>query len=222
MFGEMLASERTHTPEKRKQYLDIIVRESERLTSLIENVLDFARLERGRASYEFAVADLGEVVTRGIEVFRYRVERERPELLADIAPDLPKTRLDERAMQLLLFNLLDNAVKYAPDSDVVRVRVRSTGRTLTLAVEDHGPGIDPDDARRVFERGAHRHRARVGHRARARQAHRPRPRRRRERPRPPRGGSVVRRHPPRGVRGVALKPRERGRLPPREAPRRPD
>ena len=99
MFGEMLSSERAHSPDKRKQYLDIIVRESERLTALIENVLDFARLERGRASYEFAAADLGEVVTRGIDLFRYRVDRERPELVADIAPDLPKTRLDERAMQ---------------------------------------------------------------------------------------------------------------------------
>ncbi len=152
MFGEMLATERVPTPEKRRQYLDIIVRESERLTALIENVLDFARVERGRASYEFAEGDLGEVTARGIDMFRYRVDRERPELVADIADDLPHTKLDERALQLLLFNLLDNAMKYAPDSDVVRVRVRGSARALTLEVEDHGPGIDPEDARRVFER----------------------------------------------------------------------
>ena len=63
---------------------------------------------------------------------------------------------------MLLFNLLDNAVKYAPDSDVVRVRVRSAGRALTLEVEDHGPGIHPDDARRVFERFYRGRAARTG------------------------------------------------------------
>jgi two-component system phosphate regulon sensor histidine kinase PhoR len=152
MFGEMLATDRVPTPEKRQQYLDIIVRESERLTALIENVLDFARLERGRISFDFAVGDLGGVVFRGVEMFRYRLVKERPKLLTDIAPDLPRTRLDERALHLLLFNLLDNAVKYAADSEVVTVRVRQERRGLVLEVEDGGPGIDPEDARRIFER----------------------------------------------------------------------
>ncbi len=152
MFGEMLATDRVPSADKRRQYLDIIVRESERLTALIDNVLDFARLERGRTSYEFAMGDLGSAVFRGVEMFRYRVVTERPKLVTDIAEALPRTRLDERALQLLLFNLLDNAVKYAGDSDEVVVRVRAVDRDLTLDVEDRGPGIDPDDARRIFER----------------------------------------------------------------------
>jgi two-component system phosphate regulon sensor histidine kinase PhoR len=152
MFGEMLATDRVPTPEKRQQYLDIIVRESERLTALIENVLDFARLERGRIAFDFALGDLGGVVFRGVEMFRYRVVKERPRIETDIAADLPRTRLDERALHLLLFNLLDNAVKYAPDSERVVVRVRPERRGLALEVEDEGPGIDPEDARRIFER----------------------------------------------------------------------
>jgi len=152
MFGEMLATDRVPSADKRRQYLDIIVRESERLTALIDNVLDFARLERGRTSYEFAAGDLGNVVFRGVEMFRYRVVTERPKLVTDIAENLPRTRLDERALQLLLFNLLDNAVKYAGDSEEVLVRVRTVDRDLILDVEDRGPGIDPEDARRIFER----------------------------------------------------------------------
>lgn len=152
MFGEMLATDRVPSPEKRQQYLDIIVRESERLTALIENVLDFARLERGRISFEFELGDLGGVVFRGVEMFRYRLVKERPRLVTEIAPDLPRTRLDERALHLLLFNLLDNAVKYASDSEDVTVRVRQERRGLVLEVEDRGPGIDPEDARRIFER----------------------------------------------------------------------
>jgi two-component system phosphate regulon sensor histidine kinase PhoR len=152
MFGEMLASDRVPTPEKRRQYLDIIVRESERLTALIENVLDFARLEGGRASYEFSEGDLAAAVRRAVDAFRVRIVQERPALQTDIEAVAPLSRLDERAMHLLVFNLLDNAFKYAADGDTVVVRVRTHAGRVALEVEDHGPGIDADDARRIFER----------------------------------------------------------------------
>lgn len=152
MFGEMLASNRVASPEKRTQYLDIIVRESERLSALIDNVLDFARLEGGRASYEFAEADLAEVVGRAVEMFRYRQQRDKPRVMLEAPVPGPRVRLDERALQLLVFNLLDNALKYAGDSEEVIVRVGRSGRRAWLEVQDQGPGIDPDDARRVFER----------------------------------------------------------------------
>lgn len=152
MFGEMLASDRVSTDAKRKQYLDTIVRESERLTGLIENLLDFARLEGGKASYEFVEADLAEVTRRAVEAFRVRIVQDRPSLRTDIAPSTTPTQIDERAVQLLLFNLLDNAFKYAADGDEVIVRVAEADGRLTLEVEDRGPGIDPDDGRRIFER----------------------------------------------------------------------
>jgi two-component system phosphate regulon sensor histidine kinase PhoR len=152
MFGEMLATERVPTEAKRQQYLEIIVRESERLTALIENVLDFAKLERGKAAYEFHRANLGDVIARGVEMFRYRLDRERPVLECDIAGQVPDSDLDERALQLLLFNLLDNALKYAGASDKIIVRVRAASRALVLSVEDHGPGIAAEDRRRIFER----------------------------------------------------------------------
>jgi len=152
MFGEMLASNRVASPEKRAQYLDIIVRESERLSALIDNVLDFARLEGGRASYEFAEADLAEVVGRSVEMFRYRQQREKPVIVLEAPVPGPTVRLDERALQLMVFNLLDNAFKYAGESETVRVGVGREGRRAWLEVQDQGPGIDPDDLRRVFER----------------------------------------------------------------------
>jgi two-component system phosphate regulon sensor histidine kinase PhoR len=152
MFGEMLSTERVSSDAKRRQYLEIIVRESERLTGLIENVLDFAKLERGKPAYEFKRANLGDVITRGVDMFRVRLDRERPRIVADVAGTIPDADLDERALQLLLFNLLDNAVKYAGESETITVRVRADGRTLRLEVQDEGPGIDEDDRKRVFER----------------------------------------------------------------------
>src|SRR5581483_9746856 len=93
MFGEMLSTERVANDAKRRQYLEIIVRESERLTGLIENVLDFAKLERGKPAYEFKPANLGEIVARGVDMFRVRLDRDRPKVVTDIAHDLPTTDL---------------------------------------------------------------------------------------------------------------------------------
>jgi two-component system phosphate regulon sensor histidine kinase PhoR len=152
MFGEMLASDRVPSEEKRRHYLDIIVRESERLTALIENVLDFARLEGGKASYEFVDADLASVVRRALDAYRVRLVSERPALRVEVAASITATPVDERAMHLLLFNLLDNAFKYAADGDEVIVRLAEADGRVTLEVEDRGPGIDPEDARRIFER----------------------------------------------------------------------
>jgi two-component system phosphate regulon sensor histidine kinase PhoR len=72
MFGEMLQSGRIASESKRREYLDIIVSESERLSSLIENVLDFARVERGRQAYDFADGSVADAVTKAVSVYRYR------------------------------------------------------------------------------------------------------------------------------------------------------
>jgi two-component system, OmpR family, phosphate regulon sensor histidine kinase PhoR len=156
MFGEMLQSGRVTSDEKRQQYLDIILSESERLSSLIENVLDFARVERGREAYDFAEGDVGEAVAKAVNVYRYRAEREGIDLAIELGPDLPRTRIDARALELAVINLIDNALKYAPGSDVVTVRAeredRGRGREIVVRVVDRGPGVPPEDQGRIFER----------------------------------------------------------------------
>lgn len=152
MFAEMLQSGRVATDAKRQEYLDIIVRESERLSGLIENVLDFARLERGRGGYEFTEGDVGDAVTRAANVYRYRAEREGMRLTVDVEPNLPRARIDERAIQLAVVNLVDNALKYARDGKEIVVRASSEGDSVRVDVVDHGPGVPPDERQRIFER----------------------------------------------------------------------
>jgi two-component system phosphate regulon sensor histidine kinase PhoR len=152
MFGEMLDSSRQLSDERRKQYLKIIVRESERLTALIENVLDFARVERGKASYDFQRNNLREVLLRAVDLFRSRLDRDKPVIVVDAPQSVPDSELDEQALQLLLFNLLDNALKYAPEGERIVVRLRHEGVRFSIEVQDEGPGIDEEDLRRVFER----------------------------------------------------------------------
>lgn len=151
MFGEMLLTNRVKSEEKRQQYLEIIVRESERLTALIENVLDFSRLERGKREYEMKRADFAETAKKAIDAFRYRMEHEGVEVRFDTDPKLPLVDLDEQSIVLAVINLLDNAVKYGGKTSV-EVTLRDHGRWLQLDVRDHGPGIPADDLKRVFDR----------------------------------------------------------------------
>lgn len=151
MFGEMLLTGRVPNDDKRKEYLQIIVGESERLTSLIDNVLDFAKVEGGRDAYEFDDADLGDVAIRGVELLRYRAEREGVALEADV--ERAAVVVDQRAVELALVNLIDNALKYAKGAERVDVTVRATTNGgAVLRVSDQGPGIDKDDQARIFDR----------------------------------------------------------------------
>lgn len=152
MFAEMLQSGRVQNDGKRREYLDIIVRESERLSALIENVLDFARLERGRGSYEFAEGDVGDAVVRAANVYRYRAERDSVRLVVEVEPDLPRAQIDERAIQLAVVNLVDNALKYAPGGEEILVRASSAKGAVQVDVVDRGPGVPIDERQRIFER----------------------------------------------------------------------
>jgi two-component system phosphate regulon sensor histidine kinase PhoR len=150
MFGELLAMGKLKSPEKGKEYADIITREAERLSRLIDNVLDFARMERGPVAYEFLPGRLDEVVERSLDVYRHRVEREGFRLSTKIDSDLPEMMLDENAMTLLLLNLLENAVKYGRGE--IAVYLTRQGNRLRLVVGDQGPGIPPEEHKRIFDR----------------------------------------------------------------------
>ncbi|MDC3952573.1 sensor histidine kinase [Polyangium jinanense] len=152
MFGEILLADRVASEDKRRQYLQIIVSESERLTALIENVLDFAKVERGKAAYEFAPGRLEDVVSRAVDVYRYRAERDGIVVHLASAEGLPEAMIDARAMELAIINLLDNAFKYAKDGGRVDVDVVSDDGSVVVRVSDRGPGIDPEEQERIFER----------------------------------------------------------------------
>jgi two-component system phosphate regulon sensor histidine kinase PhoR len=152
MFGEILLADRVPSDEKRRQYLQIIVSESERLTALIENVLDFAKVERGKAAYEFAPGRLDEVVARAVDVYRYRAERDGIVVQFSAPEELPLAMIDARAVELAIINLLDNAFKYAKDGGQVDVVCERQNEFVLVRVSDRGPGIDPEEQERIFDR----------------------------------------------------------------------
>lgn len=151
MFADMLRSDRVPSEERRMEYLDIICRESERLTSLIDNVLDFSALEGGKGPYRLKQGDLGEAVSRALEAFRYRSEQDGVEIQLERADELPPVLIDQEAIALAIINLLDNAVKYGGQTPV-ELELIAKRHSIDVAVRDHGPGIPTDSLRRVFER----------------------------------------------------------------------
>ena len=153
MFGELLAMGRSKSPEQAAEYAEIIRRESLRLSSLIDNVLDFAKIERGVLPYSFDEnQDLGDVVMRAVEICRHRLDQTKMSIDIHIAEDLPTTRLDSNAMVLCVSNLVDNATKYAWEGEKIEIDVREEGNSLVLVVRDFGPGIPKEEHASVFER----------------------------------------------------------------------
>ena len=154
MFGEMLAAGRTKSPAQATEYAEIIWRESVRLARLIDNVLDFAKIERGVDVYEFAPADAGEVVARAVELSVHRLQKAEMTVDLKIEPALPLVRLDANAFTLAVLNLIDNAIKYASEGKRIEVALGKdrAGERLVLSVKDFGPGIAADEHEAIFER----------------------------------------------------------------------
>ena len=157
MFGEMLANGRTKSSEQATEYAEIIWRESVRLGRLIDNVLDFAKIERGMGVYEFAESDLVEVVLRAIDLANRRLTTAGMTMESTLEDDLPLVRLDANAFTLAVLNLVDNAIKYAGDGKKIvltlkRVDAPPGNDRIVLSVKDFGPGIPLEEQDRIFER----------------------------------------------------------------------
>lgn len=154
MFGEMLAMGRTRSSEQSTEYAEIIWKESVRLARLIDNVLDFAKIERGKDAYEFAHGDVVEVVASAVQLSSQRLHSAGMEVTTEFAEDIPPLSIDSNALTLAVLNLINNAVKYA--SAGVRLEVAVTlgqsGDRVELSVRDYGPGIAPEEQGRIFER----------------------------------------------------------------------
>jgi signal transduction histidine kinase len=154
MYAEMLAEGMVPDAAQRQRYLATLSHEAERLTHLVENVLAYARLERGRACRRvepIAVADLlAQVARRPGE----RAGQAGMSVVVEIAEPAKQilVRTDASAVEQILFNLVDNACKYAAAANDRRIHVivEDRGATVALQLADHGPGIAPAQARRLF------------------------------------------------------------------------
>lgn len=150
MYAELLSEGRIQDPARRGHYFDTIVAESQRLTRLINNVLDFSRLEQGRRDYHPERLDLGQAVaavldTQALRLAQAGMRRERS------LPTAPLyVTMDRDALEQVLLNLIDNAIKYAGDGKELEVHVAQAEAGARVEVLDRGPGVLASAHERVF------------------------------------------------------------------------
>ena len=153
LLAENLESDAVPTAARRREYHGFIAEECRRLSALIDNVLDFARIEQNRRPYDFAETDAPALVADAVQLMRPRAAQRRQEILMDLQPLDPPPVCDGLAVWQALINLLDNAVKFSPVETTIHVRVGpSDAASWQIAVRDEGPGIPPAEHAAIFER----------------------------------------------------------------------
>jgi len=149
---ETLEMRRFASPEEGEKFLRRISRETQRLNQLVDNILDFARLEAGQRTFRFAPVDVLEMIHETVDSFRLRLEDQGFALEVDLPDELPPVRGDAHALSQCVLNLLDNAMKYSRGCKEVRVSARAVDERVAISVSDRGIGISPHDQRRIFEK----------------------------------------------------------------------
>ncbi len=151
LYAETLEMGRLTNPEKYQEYYCIIRKESERLTALINNILDFSRIEAGRKEYDFRETDLRELVRNTLDSYRYQIEQHGFTYEEKI-DEVPPVRVDREAMARSLVNLVNNALKYSQDRKFIGVNLYRDNGSLKLEVVDHGIGIPHQEQSKIFEK----------------------------------------------------------------------
>ena len=152
LFAETLELGRVRSSDKAQEYYRIISNESRRLTQLINNILDFSRIEAGRKEYQFETTDVAQVVREVVETYQYPLENAGFKIITEIESNLPAVKIDWDAMSQAVLNLVNNAVKYSAEIKRIDIRVRSAEGHIAVEVADQGIGIQTSEQEKIFEK----------------------------------------------------------------------
>jgi signal transduction histidine kinase len=152
LYAEMLRDGVVASDEKRGEYYGSIAAETERLSRLIDNVLEFSRLEKGTRHVALALGDVAAVVREAAQLLRPHAAQHGLALELAVDDALPPARFERDALLQIVFNLVDNAVKYGRgEPAVIEIACRRAGDGVALVVRDHGPGVPRDELARILE-----------------------------------------------------------------------
>jgi len=152
MFSEILLAGRARNERTREEYYGIIHTESDRMSRLVNNLLDFARLERDREPLHCESVNIARLVDSELDAYRHHIQRDGFHITKDIEDGIPETLADPNAVTTALLNLLDNSVKYSGGSKEIVVKVARSDGFVDLSVADRGLGIPADEQQKIFEK----------------------------------------------------------------------
>src|SRR5438445_12085420 len=150
-YAETLEMGRLNSREKYQEYYCIIRKESERLSALINNILDFSRIEAGRKEYDFRETDMCELVRNTLDSYRYQIEQ-HGFTYEERIDEVPPMRVDREAMARSLLNLVNNALKYSQDRKFISVNLYRDNGSVKLEVVDQGIGIPHQEQQKILEK----------------------------------------------------------------------
>ena len=151
LFAETLRTRSTMDVRVRDEYLETIERESVRLTRLLQNVLDFSRIEGGERTYRLSPQSVSGIVEQALRTLRFPLEQQGFTVLFHVADGLPIVQCDADAVQQAVLNLVSNAIKYSNRDSRIDVRVEHREGAVAIVVRDYGVGIAAPHQLRLFE-----------------------------------------------------------------------
>ena len=151
MYAETLEMGRVRDEEKRHHYHTIILRETERLSRLVNNILNFSRIESGKKRYTFREVSLTEIVRNVLSTYEEHVRSQGFTPILELGDDALTVRGDDEALGQAIINILDNAVKYSTSERYLRIRTGTIEGFAFAEVEDHGVGIPREHQKKVFD-----------------------------------------------------------------------
>jgi two-component system phosphate regulon sensor histidine kinase PhoR len=152
MLAETLSLGRIQEPERQQEYLDTIVRETERLSGMVENVLEFSRSDAGAISRQFETVELRPLVESTLAQLKPALAHDGFSAEIDCRETSPQVRANAGALRQAIVNLITNSMKYSGDSRRIEVRVIRAGAEVRIEVADWGIGVPSEYRTRIFER----------------------------------------------------------------------
>lgn len=153
-LGLVLGKAAGQIPEKARRMLEMAERNSERLTMLINDILDLEKIEAGRLEFDFKIVDLGTLAKRALDENEGYARKHNVQLVLEAPPNACPIRADEHRLLQVFANLISNAVKYSPENGEVTVTISEVDRDFRLSVRDRGAGIPEQFRARIFQRFA--------------------------------------------------------------------
>jgi signal transduction histidine kinase len=152
MYAETLQMGRTKNEAQRQEYYGTMLAETERLTRLVNNMLNFSRMEAGKKHYEMRNTDVNALVRGVVDTYAAHLHSQGFTVSVVCADRLPDVSADNESIAESLINILDNAIKYSPMEKSVRVSTGWENGNVYVEVEDHGMGIPADQQEKIFEK----------------------------------------------------------------------
>ncbi len=152
MFAETLEMGRVKSEEKKNEYYSIIHSETNRLSSIVNKVLNFSKMEAGKRTFRFEKTDLNEIIENIFNTYSFHLQNNGFEFVLKLEKDIPQINIDADSISEAVINLIDNSVKYSDKNKTVYLRTGKENSFVFVEVEDKGIGISESDQKKIFEK----------------------------------------------------------------------